>query len=363
MPDGRAAAKQAHRRRPFSQRARAVWRDTLVLVRQFRRLLVAFVLTVLLCSSSFYLVWDYLSSNEPITFVQALYFVITLLFFEQTLPFPKEWFLELYYFIIPVLGIIFLGLGVADFAVLLFNRRARLTQWEENLAGTFKDHIIVCGLGHVGIRVVRQLVVLQEDIVVIELKPDNSRIEEVRSYDVPVINGDARSEDVLRKAGLMRAQALIIATNNDLVNLQIVSRVREITPDIRVVMRMFEEELVRKIGESLKIDAVMSASALAAPAFVGAATKTEIMQTLPVADRLLHLCRIEVQAGARLDGATVERLEQELDVSVVMLQSQGEVDVTPTSERELGAGDVIHVISELPAVRTLATEWNRPNRT
>jgi Trk K+ transport system NAD-binding subunit len=276
------------------------------------------------------------------------------------LDFPQEWFLDMYFFIMPLLGVILIGRGVADFVTLLFNRRSRLSQWEEAVASTFRDHIIVCGLGHLGIRVVRELVALDEDIVVIEIKPDSARFDEVRRHDIPIIVGDARNEEVLDRAMLDRASAIIIATNNDLANLQTASRIRERNKDIRIVMRMFDDQFARSMADRFDVSAVMSASMMAAPAFAGAATSTEIIQTFSVAERRLVMGRVEVETGSRLDGGCcIADIEQELDLSIVLLETNGNVDVHPDPEGHLKAGDVIAVVGVLQNIQTMTLKWNR----
>lgn len=356
---------EAHRRheRRLGRRLRAVLRHTVVIFREFAGILAAFFLTLLVSAFAFWLLWTYVAGNDHLTFVGALYVVVTLMFFEPSLDFPGEPYLELFFFLMPVLGLIFLTLGVADFAQLLFQRRTNQQEWEDAMASTFQDHIIVAGIGHLGLRVVRELVVLDEEIVAIEVNPDNHRLEEVRGYDIPVITGDARYAETLRRAGIDRASALIIATNNDLANLQIASRVRETNKQIRLVMRMFDDEFARTIANRFDVSAVMSASLLAAPAFAGAATATEIIQTFRVADRVLVMGRIDIQAGSRLDGCQVGDIGAELDVSIVLLETNGSVDVRPQPEIVLRAGNVIAVVAEMPKIRKMTLEWNRPART
>jgi voltage-gated potassium channel len=358
MSSAREAALMPTRRRPLRRRTRAMLRDTWVLVREFWWTLTLFVLTIVLSAVSFQLLWNG-SQPVPIRLIDAFYYVGTMLFFEPTLDFPREWYLDMYFFLMPVLGIIFLALGVADFAVLLVNRRLRQNKWEESVASTYSEHIIVAGLGHLGIRVVRELVRLDEDVVVIEAKPDNERIDEVRAYQIPVLIGDARNVDLLKQAGLERALSVIICTNNDLVNLQIGARIREKHKDVSLVMRMFNDEFARSIAEPLNISAVMSASLLAAPAFAGAATHTNILQTFAVEDRVLAMGRIEVTPNSRLEGCTISAIEAELDISVVLLQAEGYVDVHPEPDAALSAGDVIAVVAELPDIKVLTNQWNR----
>jgi hypothetical protein len=64
---------------------------------------------------------------------------------------------------------------------------------------------------------------------------------------------------------------------------------------------------------------------------------------LRAAEETMHA--IAVEGGARLDGATVGAV----DGHVVAVESAGDVDVIPASDRVVGAGDVLYVVA-VPAV-------------
>jgi voltage-gated potassium channel len=345
-------------RRSRWRRFRAAWRDTWVLLREFRGALLFFLTILAAGAISFMVLWNG-SQTRSMGFFEAFYDVLTMTFFQPILDFPEQWYLDVYFFIMPVLGMIALARGVADFVALLFNRHLRQTQWEEAVASTFNNHIIIIGLGHLGLRVVRELILLDEDIVVIEAKADSPRFDELRPFDIPIIVGDGRNAEMLNKAGLERASALIICTNDDLMNLQIASRVREINTDIRLVMRMFDDQFARSMADRFGISAVMSASALAAPAFAGSAAGTEIVQTFTVEDNTLVMGRIEVQPGSRLDGMTVCDIEQLLDLSIIIHHSPNGIDIHPAPEVCLRAGDVVTVITSPLQIKQLASHWNR----
>ncbi len=355
------AAPALKRPRLWNRRLRAGLRDTWVLIREFRQPLILFLAALLVGAVSFRALWN-ASHPDRIRLVEALYDVLAMTFFQPTLEFPQQWYLDLYFFLMPALGLFFLARGAADFVTLLFNRSSRLAQWEEAVTSVLKDHIIVAGLGHLGLRVVRELVSLDEDIVVIEQRADSPRFNEVRALGIPIIVGDARDLTVLERAGLDRASAIIVCTNDDLANLQIASRIREHNKHIRMVMRMFDDEFARSMADRFDISAVMSASMLAAPAFAGAATRVEVVQTFRVQDRVLAMGRVEVQAASKLDGARIDAVEGALDLSVVLHQSGDLVDVRPLPEIVLQAGDVIAVVAALPAIKKLASEWNRPRK-
>jgi Trk K+ transport system NAD-binding subunit len=357
----RSLGQTAERRRAFARELRAAIRDTWVLMREFRGALLLFATTLILGAISFRALWGISHPGKPIRFIEALYDILTMTFFQPTLEFPPEWYLDLYFFAMPALGLTLLARGAADFVTLLFNRRSRLGQWEEAVASVMNNHIIVCGLGHLGLRVVHELVALGEDIVIIERRQENSRFPAVRDLHIPIILGDGRFADTLEKAGISRASAIVICSNDDLANLQMASRIRETNPDIRIVMRMFDDEFARGMAEQFGISAVMSASMLAAPAFAGAASRVDIIQMFKVDHSVLGMGRVEVESGTRLDGATISKVEDALDLSVVLLQTGGTIDVHPEEEYALKPGDIIAVVAGLPAIKTLSSEWNRTN--
>lgn len=345
----------------FRRRAMVTIRDTWLLFREFRLVLLGFIIILILSASSFYFLWNFTTDLEPIRGIDALYFVITLIFFEPAIDFPAQWYLEVYFFVMPIIGVVFLTLGVADFSIALFNRHVRLNQWEASLASTYRHHVILIGLGHIGRRVMHELLQLGEDVVAVELNPERAeQLAEARRVGVPVIFGDARTEETLEQAGINYAASTIICTDNDLTNIQIASRIREHHKDIRIVMRLFDDEFSSIISQRFNIDAIISSSALSAPVFAGAATGTEVMQTFKVEDQILAMGRIEVQMGAKLVGKTIQYVEDALDISVVLLHEVGgDIDVRPEPDYVIGIGDVIAVVAEIEKVRSANADWNR----
>ena len=145
------------------------------------------------------------------------------------------------------------------------------------MASTYSEHVLVCGLGRVGFRVVRWLLDLGEDVVVIDLPDDEDQLhDQVRAWGVPIVCADARRVDVLQQAGVERCSALMPITDDDLVNLSVATAARSICPDVRVVLRTFEDRLAANLQQGFDIYRAYSTSALAAPAFAAAATHAPV---------------------------------------------------------------------------------------
>ena len=79
----------------------------------------------------------------------------------------------------------------------------------------------------------------------------------------------------------MYARALLRATSDDHVNLEIGLLARGLRPDLHVALRVFDPEVADGIQATLGIPAAFSAAVLAAPAFVAAALGRSAAATLP----------------------------------------------------------------------------------
>lgn len=104
-----------------------------------------------------------------------------------------------------------IALGVATLAVLLvlFRRIADLA-----VAKLSDDHVVVCGLGVTGTEVVRKLGGHRQ-VVAIEVDDSQPGVAAARDAGVPVIVGDGREPEVLHRAGLHRAELLVITCGDD----------------------------------------------------------------------------------------------------------------------------------------------------
>ena len=170
-------------------------------------------------------------TGQSIGFVKALYGTFSLIFFENTMDFPEPWYLQVLYFLIPILGLLVVADGVIRFGVALTNKKERGQKWQIAMASTYTGHTIICGIGKVGFRVALELLKFGREIVAIEGNPDCRFVEKAKALDIPVIIADARRSENLIKAGVKRADAIIPCTEDELSNLDIALDARELNPD------------------------------------------------------------------------------------------------------------------------------------
>jgi voltage-gated potassium channel Kch len=159
--------------------------------------------------------------------------------------------------------------GVVRFAYLFFARQNHDKEWITVISETLRAHVIVCGAGRVGYRVAAQLLELGHEVVVIEKRPDAAFIAVLQAHDVPVLIDDVKSPQALQRVNVQHAAAIVCATDDDLANLNTALDARRLNPAIRVVLRLFDDDLGARlavVSPHEVVEAVPPATAAPAPA-------------------------------------------------------------------------------------------------
>ncbi len=110
------------------------------------------------------------------------------------------------------------------------------------------DHVIVCGYGRNGRHAVEELLLHNEKVVVIELKPEIIVDNELDTNEkIYTIHGDATNEETLLSANIKAAKALITTLPNDSDNVFVVLTAREFNPDILIISRASDDRSESKL--------------------------------------------------------------------------------------------------------------------
>ena len=239
---------------------------------------------------------------------------------------------------------------------------ARLALAGGRTAARREDHIVVVGLGNVGTRVLRQLVDLGLQVVAIDRSADARGAKVAEQLGVPFIVGDAAREETLRAASIATSQALVVVSTDDVTNLQAALNARAVRPDLRVVLRLFDDDFARRVETAFSINSSRSVSRLAAPAFAGAMLDRDVLATIPVDRHALLVAGVQVYAGAPLDGSPLARADRPLSVRVIGLSAAGAewVDWAPDPRRVLAAGDRVLVVARRAGLRALVEQATPP---
>jgi Trk K+ transport system NAD-binding subunit len=208
-----------------------------------------------------------------------------------------------------LVGLMLLPLTVAAALEALgtFRTASALRRPPRGLSG----HVVLLGLGKIGTRVLMRLRELGIPVVCVEEDPEARGIALVRRLRVPTVMGDVTEEGVLEAAKIHRAHALLALTSVDTTNLEAALYARSAKPDLRVALRIYDDDFATAVYRSLRAaypDALTrsrSVSTLAAPAFAVAMMGRQILGAVPVERKVLLFAAVDVAGHPQLEGRTV----------------------------------------------------------
>ena len=99
------------------------------------------------------------------------------------------------------------------------------------------DHVIVVGLGQVGLRLCMLLRDCGISVVAVDDQPDGENVGHARQLGLPVVIGRGADPSLLRRLSLDHAIALAAVTSDDLQNIRVTLAAHAEARDLRVVLR------------------------------------------------------------------------------------------------------------------------------
>ena len=240
--------------------------------------------------------------------------------------------------------------------------KTRLALDRNEIHSVHADHIVLVGLGNVGTRVLRQLTDLGVDVVAIDKVADARGAKAAEQLGVPLIVGDASREETLRAASIDTCKALVVVSTDDAVNLQAALHARGARDDMRVVLRLFDDDFARRVQTAFNINISRSVSRLCAPAFAAAMLEREVLATIPVDRHALLVAAVQVLPGSELDGAPLSQADRPASARVIAMSEAGStwVDWTADRRRVLSAGDEVVVVARRAGLRRLVEQATPP---
>ncbi len=309
--------------------------------------LVAMTLVLMICMATL----TYVSVNYKISLVDSLYFSVGMITgaggkeeVAENAPDSIKIFTAM---------MMIVGAGVIGICYALLNDfilGSRLKQFWDAARVPSRHHYIVCGLGAVGMQIVRQLHSQGHEVVIIESDAQNRFLYTARSLGVPVILEDARLNTTLKAANVQHAASMLVVTSEDMVNVEIALTAKAIAPKLILVVRGEDEQLSESIQEVFEFDAVLCPAELATHAFAAAALGGKILGNGMTNDLLWVAIATLITENHPFCGHTVKDIAPSADFVPLYLERN---NLTTHSwdllEVMLMAGDVLYLT--IPATK------------
>jgi Trk K+ transport system NAD-binding subunit len=213
--------------------------------------------------------------------------------------------------------------------------------------------VVLCGLGLVGSRVLAYLKAAGVPTVVIDQKasPDDRRLDGAR-----LIKGDFRDEAILEQADVRSARGILILTSDDLANIYGALVIRRLNPNVRIVLRMYNQNLLTRLGKAVNNVFALSVSALAAPILALTAMTGEVLGAFSIGPGRRQIIHITIPDNSLFLGQTIAEASQKGKFLFFAHTPQGQssqilLDIHP--DTVIREGDRVVLCGEPNDVRTL----------
>lgn len=210
-----------------------------------------------------------------------------------------------------------------------------------------REHVIVCGFGRVGHSTAVALQDSGQQVVVLEREPQ--LVGQAQDEGFLVVEGDATSDETLKKAGIEYANSLVTCTGDDSVNLFVVLSSRALNRGLSIIARSeaHNESKMFRAG----------ANRVVSPHEIGGKHMANIILRPNVADFFdvvtlssgveLWLEDLVIGADSPMVGKTVGQTDvrRETGVTLVaLIRRQPRETITPDADTVLNAGDELIVL-------------------
>lgn len=280
-------------------------------------------------------------------FIEALYMTVTTIStvgFREVAPLGTAGQLFTIALIISGVGIVFYSASmVARDLIEGELRRGFGRRRVERQIARMSGHVIVCGFGRMGRSVCRELAAKPAPFVVIDRDAEALRHAEDEGH--LSLAGDASEDDILRAAGIARAQGLVAALSTDAANVYVVLTARELNPQLTIVARAEDERSERKLLHA-GANRVVLPYAISGHRMAHALLRPAVLDVIDLAThyRNLELQIEEVAVGAQTFCAdrTVQEsgLREQLGLIVIAIKKPNDtMQFNPTADTRIEAGD------------------------
>jgi len=216
---------------------------------------------------------------------------------------------------------------------------------------SLKNHYIICGYGRIGKILTKELKKHNKKFVVLEY--DNDQISVLESMGIPYMLLDARDENSLLKAGIMRARGLVTAVMSDADNVFITLTARMLRPDIYILARSSDPKNEKKLLSA-------GASKVVSPYLIGGQRMAQLLVSPTVVD-FIDIATMDDSLGLRMEEARLRQgspyvgksliesnLRKDYGVIIVLIKKvNGDMKFNPNPHEVLEEDDVLVMLGKI----------------
>ena len=257
------------------------------------------------------------------------------------------------------------GIGVFTYSVTIatafliegqlqsFFRQQKMVRTVDKLS----NHYIICGLGDTGVHVLDEM--LKADVEFVGIEFDEERLTQLTdTRDFAYLQGDATDDELLIRAGIVRAQGLVTCLSRDQDNLFVVISARKLNRRLKIASKAVEDNSPGKLVTAGADEVVLPdhigglrlASSILYPHLV------EFLENITQDQQGTHFAECIVQRNSPIDGISLKNANIQEQTGLVVLAiryTDGVFLYNPPGDKLIEAGDALLVIANQRQLQTL----------
>lgn len=358
----RRFSKLKQKLQAFSFEAVARWfQRSMTADHQLRRVaLICGAMVLVLLAVGALLFWLF---YPDISLVDAFFATVVLLlggygdrFDDFGLDAPIPGWLRLFGLILTLAGTAFVGVLYALLTEKLLTLRLMFLQRRPPVPE--RNHVVVIGLGRVGLRVTRLLGQLHQPVVGVMEEIADSNL----ALSIPIITGDINT--ALSQVNLPHARSVVAVTDDEMENLEWGLQVHAVNSSSRMVIRTYDQRFSDRVAQLFPYAHVLCASAISAEAFVAAAFGENVLSLFRLDQQTILVTEYTIEPGDTLHDRILADIAYGYEVLPLVYWRDGQdyPKLMPSDDLRLHAGDRLIVLATIGSLKRIEKGETVPRR-
>lgn len=201
-------------------------------------------------------------------------------------------------------------------------------------------YFVIVGAGHVGSHIAESLVEKNDRLTIIDRLEETTQHLAKRHTNIHVLFGDGSDIEVLKKAEVDKADAIVASTNSDAINLRIceIAKNEFKTPHVIALLNnprnreFFEEQRV--------VDTIISPIDMAVAFFETSIKRHDVITLLSMKDENFSVAEFIVFPETKLVGKMLDEIDLPADCRIGVIK-RGKRSTIPQANSRIQAGDIL----------------------
>lgn len=237
----------------------------------------------------------------------------------------------------------------------IFGRRKRVREIQK-----LRGHHVVCGYGRIGFIICREFQREDRPFVVIDNNPEKA--VQLTDENIPVVVGDATSDEILIEAGVEHAAGLISSMPTDAENVFVTLSARRLNKNLFVVARAVRDSAIPKLHDA-GADRVISPYTMGGLRMADSVLRPklakffETISGYTTKDWDFEEWNVTENSALADQAIRISEIGQKTGVYILAITRNGEITFNPSADYIIELGDTLYAMGRPEQIASLRDQF------